>query len=352
MEKRLEYIDALRGLAMFMVVFVHIEGFCFFNFSHISFLGSMLSLVHLPLFFFISGLLALKLTIPTKKQILNKVHTLLIPMCLLGLIYSYLFLKRDVNFFLFDTAKAGYWFTLVLFQMYFIVYVVQYFAYRYFPSSGNKWITFLLILAIIMYFGKYPMRKIDVLNEFGNVSSLHYTMNYFQFFVLGIFTALYKKKLNMLFLSLKKMYFVSAVLGCVFFVSAYYKYYMLDKCSIYVEGLDKIISMLIGTFCGYCGVIGLYILLKKRETFFGGNSICGRILTLIGRRTLDIYLLHYFFLNIISLGEYSSYLTYIFLEILLVGSISFLIIGLSLMLSFVIRKNALLSSLLLGVKTK
>ena len=53
---RIQYIDALRGFAMFLVVFVHVEIFGFFNFTHTTFLGKLFSAIHMPTFFFISGL--------------------------------------------------------------------------------------------------------------------------------------------------------------------------------------------------------------------------------------------------------------------------------------------------------
>lgn len=60
MSQRIGYIDAIRGFTMLLVVFSHIETFCY----HISFDQSILSSLfitfRMPMFFFISGYIAYK----------------------------------------------------------------------------------------------------------------------------------------------------------------------------------------------------------------------------------------------------------------------------------------------------
>lgn len=55
MNQRLEYIDCMRGIAMLMVVYCHVEGFCF-NLKRPEIIASAISVPMLSNFFFISGL--------------------------------------------------------------------------------------------------------------------------------------------------------------------------------------------------------------------------------------------------------------------------------------------------------
>jgi peptidoglycan/LPS O-acetylase OafA/YrhL len=52
--KRIEYIDAMRGFTMILVVFSHIEGMLFKDYY--SFVNQVFMSFRMPLFFFISGL--------------------------------------------------------------------------------------------------------------------------------------------------------------------------------------------------------------------------------------------------------------------------------------------------------
>lgn len=63
-DKRIKYIDALRGFTMILVVFAHIEAFSMFGMQHTTFLGSIFQSFRMPLFFFISGYIAFKITPP------------------------------------------------------------------------------------------------------------------------------------------------------------------------------------------------------------------------------------------------------------------------------------------------
>ena len=55
MNNRLEYIDALRGIIMILIVFAHVETFGFYQFGASTYFDEIFGKFSLPLFFFISG---------------------------------------------------------------------------------------------------------------------------------------------------------------------------------------------------------------------------------------------------------------------------------------------------------
>lgn len=113
MKERIEYIDAMRGLAMLMVVVAHI---CIGSFgNHPIFDTYINQAMQLPLFFLISGFFAPgMLKKPMTKIVMDKFVYLVVPaLVMLGLWC----LLSDRNFIsaLYASMKYGYWFTLVLF---------------------------------------------------------------------------------------------------------------------------------------------------------------------------------------------------------------------------------------------
>lgn len=60
MAQRIGYIDALRGFTMLLVVFSHIETFCYDIPFNESILSSLFITFRMPMFFFISGYIAYK----------------------------------------------------------------------------------------------------------------------------------------------------------------------------------------------------------------------------------------------------------------------------------------------------
>lgn len=83
------------------------------------------------------------------------------------------------------------------------------------------------------------------------------------------------------------------------------------------------------------------------------NRICNQ-LELMGKKTLDIYLFHFFFLPHFSGNIFTSVLGYnnIIVEIMLLLILLVPIIALCLALSRIIRESPILSSLLLGKSKK
>ena len=77
-----------------------------------------------------------------------------------------------------------------------------------------------------------------------------------------------------------------------------------------------------------------------------------RPLQYVGTRTLDIYLLHYFFLPrfLMAYADQLKALDSQFVEFLVIMGVSLIVLGLSLLASYVIRLSPFLGHYLFGVK--
>ena len=91
---------------------------------------------------------------------------------------------------------------------------------------------------------------------------------------------------------------------------------------------------------------------RHYQEFFSDKTVVGRSLQFIGRRTLDIYLLHYFFLPRFLMpyaGLLQNYNNSA-IEFVVILSIALLVLGVTLLASYVIRLSPFLRHYLFGVK--
>ncbi len=103
--KRIGYLDALRGFAIFMIVFMHVEHFCLGITFDKSIWGSIVITFFLPVFFFISGYLAKKeISTPLHKEIWGKAKLLVIP-ALLFYSFYYCLCKGESFLLLFSSPR-------------------------------------------------------------------------------------------------------------------------------------------------------------------------------------------------------------------------------------------------------
>ena len=136
--KRIEWLDAMRGFTMILVVAYHVAQFGFVENEKTSAALPFLVLFRMPLFFFVSGFLAykanfvwnLKNTIPL---VLKKLHVQIIPALIFLSIFiifksKYAFWEGFLNA-LKSPTKDGYWFTWVLLQMFLIYYTISIIAH-------------------------------------------------------------------------------------------------------------------------------------------------------------------------------------------------------------------------------
>lgn len=166
--KRITYIDALRGFTMLLVVMNHVSAYCFgvpFTFSgnedslftYVPYLREF----RMPLFFFISGFVLYKAAdIWNGKHIIDffkkKIPVqLLSPFVFFAL---YLFINNySLHDGIFHSFKKGYWFTYTLLEFYIFYSVIRFVLYK--VKTGRR-LTDLVIFgwAVLIYgLSKYIM---------------------------------------------------------------------------------------------------------------------------------------------------------------------------------------------------
>jgi len=106
---------------------------------------------------------------------------------------------------------------------------------------------------------------------------------------------------------------------------------------------------------GYVSTILVFTFFRKKEHIFSKDNWFGKSIQFIGRRTLDIYLLHYFFLPYHQLQDLGTRLIQYdnkALEIATILILTLCIIGISLAASSIIRLSPFLAHYLFGAKSK
>lgn len=103
--------------------------------------------------------------------------------------------------------------------------------------------------------------------------------------------------------------------------------------------------------CNYSGLLIVFAFFRKYQASFTSSTRLGAALQYIGRRTLDIYLLHYFFIpKLHFIGNFFKESPNMLLELCCGLALSLLVAGLCLVISNIIRISDLLGHYLFGAK--
>ena len=186
MKERILYFDLLKGTAIFLVVMGHALTMCIRDIDAAP-LFKIVSQVHMPIFFFVSGFLAYKDGFAMPK-LGKKVSQLLVPTIVVGTIWFFVFpstkiespLYTTVEGMLLDPWKNGYWFTLCLFEL-FLVYSAIAWVLRRIASGLLK-----LIVVCVGYFALFLLSKCSILTG-GDPLSLTLTTQFYPVFFMGVF---------------------------------------------------------------------------------------------------------------------------------------------------------------------
>ena len=196
-KERLEWLDAMRGFTMILVVAFHVSQMGFGLPVKTSSSLPFLLLFRMPLFFFISGFLAYKAglnwTWPVFCQMMGKkLRIQLIPTVVFFLLGAAVITPNfltTVEKWIHIPTKGGYWFTIALLWMFIAYYV---FAYLESKLKVRSWIpiTVLFIISLLIYESCYMPKYFSwaagykgVHNAFLDDTSRVQAMMYFPFFI-------------------------------------------------------------------------------------------------------------------------------------------------------------------------
>lgn len=351
MKKRIGFIDAMRGMTMFLVVVAHIMTFGLGINAEKSILGSILITFRMPAFFFISGFVAYKsLEHWTKssylKTLKNKFLILLIPTMIFFVLLYILKGQNPISLFLVSGFKE-YWFMIVLLEI-FLIYLTLNFVCHTLKLSERVvdiGLCLIVILGWYLYFNEFYYINSGVRRVF----SIGKLVNYFQYFALGV---LFRKYWQRVYEFFKKDLF-STIIIVLFIVS------MIAIWQVrWTSGNILLYKILHDVVVRYLGFGVYFLIFMYSEKYFDSDKGFSHTLKFIGERTMDIYLIHYFFLPQMGMNkEFASTMFGFFetnnnivLEIVVVTIMSSLVMAVALGVGCILRKNKFLAHYLFGVK--
>ncbi len=302
---RLEWLDAMRGFTMLLVVAYHVGQFSFGMSLKQSASMPFLVLVRMPLFFFVSGFLAYSARATWQggsalRAIGRKARVQLLPTAVfMGL---FVVLMKSASW---DTllavlrlpTKGGYWFTYALFLMFLFYYMAEAilaklgtlssrFAHRFNASFVPLCGMLVLWLASLFWYetAYLPAHFQYLKQPFWRWSSLVQVALYFHFFLFGNLVRRRWAQVQRVF---DAPWFFPVVCGvAVLCCGEALKWHNLRMAW---ANLPRTVAM-------YALLLMVVMAFRHYGRFFSQATRVGRALQYVGCRTLDIYLLHFFFL--------------------------------------------------------
>jgi fucose 4-O-acetylase-like acetyltransferase len=333
---RLGWLDALRGFTMILVVTNHVALKSFGMQIRWSAALQFFLLFRMPLFFFISGFLAYKASrlwdartlreLSLKKMRVQLIPTIVFFLLYLAMIPSAPFLD-SLQEALASGMKAGYWFTLVLLYMLLTYYLFSYVESKFFRGLENHGknhgdrsrenhgdrsmiarteritrpvpVILLFVVSLCLFetcylphYFSWALGYKGEPNAFMNYSSLVEMIRYFPFFLFGTMVHRYWDRAQRLMDS-SWFFPVVTVLAvvCTLEVIVWHNLRLAWASFPHTLAMFLLLSM-------------VFMFFRYYHDFFEQTRF-GLSLQFIGRRTLDIYLLHYFFLpKLPMVGEF------------------------------------------------
>ena len=346
--KRLEYVDAMRGITMILVVYSHILMYYGYehDFSQLYSYNSFIGLFRMPLFFFVSGFVLYKasqlwdfrnsLTFIAKKFKVQIISTI---------IFLFLYtMILDMSFIdsILIGGKEGYWFTITLFFFYILYILTKQITHFAKNETTENIIMIILALCIRVICSSDISKQIGIPDNIYNLFCVD-KFNYYIYFIFGVIT---KKYFHIFKQLINKDYLISIIIVTFILTGIFFKKYILL--------IPNPIIALFMIITGITGIVTVFSFFYKYQDSFTKETKVGRVLQYIGKRTLDIYLLHYFFLprNLQMVGEWFTENINPTLEFFVSLTLAAMVIALCLVVSNIIRISPFLANWLFGVKSK
>ena len=191
-------------------------------------------------------------------------------------------------------GRLGYWFTLALFEYYIIYALYRIFCNVFNRKEGMDWL--LIAGSFILYFivTQSFLRRVNINDTISDLLGLN-QLKYFFYFAVGIIIRKHFQKVQTYMLNTKILTFCILAFFAVF---------------IWSEKVGNFNNALIYHLCsfteGLLGILTVFLFFYTYKTIFENSTKIGSLLQYIGKHTLCIYVLHYFFIprNLQCIGSF------------------------------------------------
>lgn len=284
---RLRHFDIIKGMAIFLVVMGHVISMCVRGIDRaplLKFIGE----IHMPLFFFISGWLAARAKAPS---ILPKAKRLLLPMLAVSTLWIYYYPHSGLESpftstwsgLWTDTFKNGYWFTLVLFEI-FAVYAALFPLFKKSGSPASQAALVLISWAALWLLKLLPDTAQGIL-------SLDLLLEFYPVFMAGLIAARHADAFGRLIASPAAYTAAIIIAATTMYIACWYWEFPA------LEGVPMIFVRIALQLA--LAAIAIAAVKPWSEKVYAANPAgtkATRLWCLLGEKSLAIYLLHYFFL--------------------------------------------------------
>lgn len=331
----------MRGFTMILVVLSHVStlGLGVFGTDIISY-SKIFEEFRMPLFFFVSGFVLYKASINWS---VGYTFSFLKKKLPVQLITPFIFMMasiwvRHVSFSdaMFDYHKSGYWFTFTLLE-YFCFYIVSNQVLDLIKAKGSRDML-LLFSGLAIYCATIPtmIDKLPLSEKVIALIGVPVWGNYL-FMVIGTLVRKHFDKFE------NVLDQTPLVMICILIYFGF---------NIWSELVRPLSSTGFNLLCSLSGLVLVFEFFRKNEETFNKEHKVGIMMQYVGRRTLDIYLIHYFFVFsnmgafLPNFGEVNSP----FIEFVLSLIITICIIAACLVVSNVLRLSPTLAHWMFGAK--
>lgn len=349
--QRMEWLDAMRGFTMLLVVAYHVAQFGFVESEKLSPSLSLQVLFRMPLFFFVSGFLAYKSTwhwtpqsfaTLTWQKLKVQVLPALVFLCVFLVLRGKLPFAEGFMKCMHSPTKGGYWFTWVLLQMFLIYYLTAAFSQPFGKKIEHGAVTLLWVASVFaslslflpQTFGKWYK------TDFMMYSSMCQTFKFMHFFLMGNLVHRFWPQVQRIF---RSPWFFPLLAILAFVCSAdYLKWHTFRQ---EWANLPHLLAM-------YAFLFVVVMFFYHHQAHFTRQTRLGRGLQYIGTRTLDIYLLHFIFLpRWPEVGQwFDAHQPNFVLDAAATTMVALLVIAFCLVTSHALRVSPLLKKYLFGRK--
>ena len=236
-------------------------------------------------------------------------------------------------------SKSGYWFTLTLFE-FFLIYAATMFLNPFKNQGIKEDLVVIVVASVVYFFSSFREHSNPVVADVYHYLGINY-LRYYVFFCLGTFIKKYYEGFCRLMDNTYVMALVlMGLLGMIMFSGPL----------LYHLHAITFVFVVYGTL----GIMVVLTFFRKHENRVSSQTVLGRYLQFIGRRTLDVYLLHYLFLprHLEMVGVFFKDNPNPVLEFFVSVFLACLVIIVCLTVSEVLRMSPFLEHRLFGVKSQ